>query len=33
MQTKKLAEKYKNYVINMRREFHMNPGQVITSIK
>lgn len=25
MQTKKLAEKYKNYVINMRREFHMNP--------
>ena len=25
MQTKKLAEKYKDYVISMRREFHMNP--------
>ncbi|MDU1911893.1 amidohydrolase [Fusobacterium sp.] len=25
MQTKKLAEKYKDYVITMRREFHMNP--------
>ena len=25
MQTKKLAEKYKDYVIKMRREFHMNP--------
>lgn len=27
MQTKKLAEKYKDYVIKMRREFHMNPEE------